>query len=193
MKYSVVILSGGKSSRMGTDKGSLMLGKSSFVDSLICNFKNSDEILLSIGEKDIYDSSVRHIKDEYKDCGPMGGIHKACKETKNDWIFVVACDTPLMDSSFADYLLTEGLSIKPEAKVILPMGKDGRLHLLGGFYHRSLFSVFERLLNIEKYRIREILNETESIIIPILDYENGIKLNNINTMEDYLELMDIIS
>lgn len=192
MKYSVVILSGGKSTRMGTDKGSLLLNEKSFVDSLVNGMQGADEILLSVGEEDIYSAGIRHIHDEYKECGPMGGVHKAIKEAANDWVFAVACDMPLMDRAFADSLLDEGLKVKPEAKVILPMGKDGRLHMLGGFYHRSLFSLFEKKLESGERKMRSLLGETESIVLPVLDYENGIKLNNINTEEDYLELKDSI-
>ena len=70
-KISAVILCGGKSSRMGTDKANLLIGEETFLEHIQKNLAGAGEVLLSVEtETDYPKNEIRHIEDIYKDIKP---------------------------------------------------------------------------------------------------------------------------
>ena len=97
-KISAVILSGGKSSRMGTDKANLLIGEETFLEHIQKNLAGAGEVLLSVEtETDYPKNEIRHIADIYKECGPMAGIHAALCSCRYPLLFTAACDMPCID------------------------------------------------------------------------------------------------
>ena len=90
---SVAILAGGKSSRMGKNKALLTYEGKTFLERLIEEFSDFDEILVSAREENQYDlgrygGKVKLISDENYDKGPLEGIRRVLSEAKNDFVFV---------------------------------------------------------------------------------------------------------
>ena len=54
MKIGAVILAGGKSSRMGTDKAGLKIGGVSFLEKIAAELSDFDELLVSVDSEDKY-------------------------------------------------------------------------------------------------------------------------------------------
>ncbi|GAB6879768.1 molybdenum cofactor guanylyltransferase [Halorubrum gandharaense] len=52
-----------------------------------------------------YSLPVRWALDDDTDLGPMAGIRNACRAAPSEYAFVVACDMPFVDPSFAAALL----------------------------------------------------------------------------------------
>ncbi|MBR7058065.1 MAG: molybdenum cofactor guanylyltransferase, partial [Stomatobaculum sp.] len=111
-----VILAGGKSSRMGRDKASLTLGHETFLQRIAaeldaCGFQekyvslgsgsrygmHEEENSTGTGEKTEIHIPVgwTAVRDRYRDCGPLGGIHAALSACRAEWALFVSCDTPL--------------------------------------------------------------------------------------------------
>jgi molybdopterin-guanine dinucleotide biosynthesis protein A len=114
---SAVVLAGGKSSRMGTDKAFLDYGERAFI-SLITDqlLRVSDDVIVAIGRKDrrefdilLRDERIRIINDTYYLENPLGGILSAFERVRHDYSFVVACDSPLLRESLVDYLYHRAL------------------------------------------------------------------------------------
>lgn len=95
MKLSVGILAGGKSSRMGQDKVLLKLKQKSFLDILINEFSDFDELIISLDYLNRYkELSCKKVEDSIKDIGPIEGIRQILKESKNKYNFICAADMP---------------------------------------------------------------------------------------------------
>ena len=95
---SGILLAGGRSSRMGTDKAELMLGGRSLMEWQV-------QKLQSLGIRDILVSgnyAVPHTKsvtDELPGRGPLGGIYSCLRAAQNDRCLVLSVDTPLVPAS----------------------------------------------------------------------------------------------
>ncbi len=105
-----LVLAGGKSTRMGSDKALLQWhGKEQryyMVDMLnsVC-----DDVYISCRveqQKDI-DNNYKTIADAYDGLGPYGAILSALTTNPNAAWLVVACDLPLLDNDTINQLISE--------------------------------------------------------------------------------------
>ena len=107
MKLSVGILAGGKSSRMGQDKVLLKLKQKSFLDILINEFSDFDELIISLDYLNRYkELSCKKVEDSIKDIGPIEGIRQILKESKNKYNFICAADMPFLKKDIVEYIST---------------------------------------------------------------------------------------
>jgi molybdenum cofactor guanylyltransferase len=101
-----LILAGGKSLRMGEDKGQLNYHGKAQVDYLKDKFsKISLETAISC-RMDQYESYDR-ITDKFEGLGPFGAIASAFQSDPNAAWLVVACDLPLVDYAVFEQLIKE--------------------------------------------------------------------------------------
>lgn len=75
MNFGAVILCGGKSSRMGTDKALLTIGGKTFLEHICIELSEFDELIISYGSLHKY-AEIKYpvVTDIYTGCGPMGGF-----------------------------------------------------------------------------------------------------------------------
>jgi molybdopterin-guanine dinucleotide biosynthesis protein A len=98
-----LILIGGKSSRMGTDKSLLNYhGKSQRAFLFDLAKKYCSEVYFSAREEQIIDEKT--IIDSYS-FGPIGGILSAFENNKNVAWLVIACDMPLVNEASFEILI----------------------------------------------------------------------------------------
>lgn len=185
---SAVILCGGQSERMGKDKASLIYERQTFLDRIISQLKGINDIYLSVGSDDKYldHHNISHIQDEYKNKGPLGGIHKALTVCKEDILFVVACDMPFVDSNLAFYLLQY---FEEDLDAVIPIDNTGRKHVLAGLYHKKAKEKIEYHLKSGHKKIIDVLNDMNVKYVSINDYKNEKKLMNYNYWDQYQRLL----
>jgi molybdopterin-guanine dinucleotide biosynthesis protein A len=111
-KFSAVLMAGGRSSRMGTDKAFLKwkgLPLWRHATELLKEF--SDDVIIASGEKKIPvdGESVRTVKDFYPGCGPLAGLHAALKTAVYSHVLLIPVDMPLFDRQAVEFLLRNSL------------------------------------------------------------------------------------
>ena len=192
---SVVILSGGKSSRMGKPKARLKIRNQTFVEYLADHLSAADEILFSVRSfEEFPEIPLKHIPDFYPGCGPLAGIHSALIHSRNPWTFIVACDSPFVswDTVKTLYSYRSVPSSKEGTETydaIIPIEEDGRLHATCGLYHKRMLPLIESLLEREAYRLRRALELGHTFYLPVNRFKDFEKIFcNINTMDDYKEV-----
>jgi molybdopterin-guanine dinucleotide biosynthesis protein A len=176
-----LILAGGKSSRMGTDKGLInWQGKphryyladllSTFCEGVYISCKNEQRVL---------GSGYQYIEDIKAEVGPFGGLYSAFTYDPNAAWLIVACDFPLLDSQTIRYLIDHR---NPD---ILATAYENPLDLLPepllAIWEPRAFPILKIALQEQKTSLRRILinNSTELIAA-----ENPALLLNVNTKED---------
>lgn len=104
-KYSMIILAGGKSSRMGTDKADLCLHGQTFLEVQIEKGKK-------LGIEDIQISGYRGTRceipvtaDRVPGKGPLGGLESCLRQAKCKKCLVLSVDVPLVPLSELEKLL----------------------------------------------------------------------------------------
>lgn len=108
MNKALVILCGGDSSRMGTNKALLPFKDKTMVEYIYDKFSPYfDKIYLSVNERGDYTHlglEAQEIPDIYRNAGPMGGILSSLTMIKEDRAFFMSIDTPFMDPAIALHL-----------------------------------------------------------------------------------------
>ncbi|MCX6188681.1 MAG: molybdenum cofactor guanylyltransferase [Bacteroidetes bacterium] len=179
------ILAGGKSSRMGTDKG-LMLYKGKEI------IKYSMEQLQPIVDKVVIVSNnmeyeklgVEVIPDLIKDIGPAGGIYSALDHSDVNLNFIVSCDMPFITKEAINFIIENTSS----SQITLPC-HHGQLEPLFGVYTKTCLVQWLTLINQGCIKIKDLASNFDLRTINIDDNElfHPTFFTNINTKEDFLK------
>lgn len=179
-----VILAGGDSSRMGTDKALLELDGITMIEHVARTLRSVFKKVVVISNVPFKYGflSLPAYPDIYRNCGPMGGIHSAFVHTEAPGLFVVACDTPLISKELIEYVTTS----HSESDIAV-VSLDGQVHPLCGVYLRSSFPIIEQSLNNHSPRLQEMFKRLNTSIIPISPdlpfYDENLLLNFNNPKE----------
>jgi molybdopterin-guanine dinucleotide biosynthesis protein A len=104
-----LVLAGGKSVRMGYDKGAVnWYGKQQryYMADLLRPYCNKVSLSCRTEQKAEIDPAYAVLEDTFIDLGPYGAILSAFRENPDQALLVIACDLPLMDASTLQYLVT---------------------------------------------------------------------------------------
>ena len=189
---AAVILTGGKSSRMGTDKAFLPLPgcpDETFLSHTLQLVRHFPTIALSVAQKDArYDVfDCIQIADCWPEIGPMGGIASCLSALDAEAILVLACDTPLLSSALIDRLETAWAE-NPDAQCILPVDADGRMQPLCAIYARTSLPLFLDAIAQEKYALRYVIDQLDTLPLTLDKTLADQAAANINTPEEYKRL-----
>ena len=170
------ILCGGKSSRMGQDKGLVTLQKDEFITHIISNLKPiTDSIVLVTQNEGYRRFGLPVIQDIYAEKGPLGGIHAALQHTQESQILVFSCDIPLLKS----YVIEELIRFKNSADIVFAK-TEKQWHPLIGIYAKTLLPVVEEHLNQNKLRLIDFIKEHK---YKAVNFKDDAAFTNINTPE----------
>ena len=173
-----IILAGGKSSRMGQDKASMILGGKTVIQHVIDNlFFVFEEIFIS-GNHNNYPISKGIIKDVTTQKGPIGGIRSALDFCQED-IFVCSCDMPFVSSDLIKNILQK----KIENRInVVRFGE--KLYPVLGIYPFSILTDLKKTIESGNLRMISFLEQQNAHYIDLEDsFEH--QLLNINTPENF--------
>ncbi|MBR5266901.1 MAG: molybdenum cofactor guanylyltransferase [Lachnospiraceae bacterium] len=200
MNVGCVILAGGKSSRMGTDKALLEYDGKQFIEQIAKELSSFEERIIARGTNSRFSDSIEEewivIPDIYQDHGPIGGLHAALSACKSDALFVVTCDMPLFSKALAERLCAEmktgeGSETNSDGEyvdaydVVISVGDNGKIHPLCGVYRKSALSVLEEQIVSDRNRVMEALKKLRVKYVTIDSPDQVRQLANINTPEEY--------
>ena len=185
VNYSVGLLAGGKSSRMGKNKALLEYESQTFVGRMIEQFEGREIILSEAYENEYEGLDVKKVHDENEDIGPIEGIRQILKASTEEYVFICACDMPFITSKIADYI-AEFISSDYDCYVITD---ESRMHPLCAIYSKKILPVIEGLIAKKDYKLRLILDNTRTKLISLENTNFDKKtVRNVNTKEEYKEL-----
>lgn len=177
-----LILTGGKSRRMGRDKKDLIYGDETFLETIQRNLSPFDSITISTRDKE----GIGKIQDIYKDCGPLAGIHSGLVNLNSHEIFVISCDLPLMKWEYIEHLLSAYDRLSPD--ILVP--KTDRVHPLCGIYSKNILHALEDSLGKRELKLQKFLKSQNTYYLPIKDegFQRALE-HNINTPQEYRNLV----
>jgi len=194
---TAIILSGGKSSRMGTNKSLLKIGDKTVIERMHDLLRNMfKDVILITNEPDDYKFLGLPIyEDIFRHRGPLAGIHSGLKHSKTNLNFIISCDLPLMTKEMINYL------IEYETNKLITVAKaDGFIQQLAGKYSMECLSPSEKILKeainnenrdaVQKKRKCNVLSLIDMVgaeIIPAesLPFYDEDLYFNMNKTEDY--------
>lgn len=186
-----VILAGGKSSRMGSNKALLPYRGGRFIEAIYRQLSSLfEEVLVVTNTPEQYAFlGCRMVADLYQDTGALAGLHAGLFHSRTPHIFAVACDMPYLNDAVIRTLTAR----RHQSDVIIPEGENG-LEPLHAVYCRSCLQAMETALQTGKRRLISFLPEVRVTTIPgetirFVDPDLD-SFRNINTPADYYDLRD---
>ena len=184
-----LILLGGKSSRMGEEKGLIEYHEKSQAEHLVSMLEELGlEVFLSVREeqKESYSFLNRpFIVDQIQSAGPLGGITSAMRTLPQTAFMVVACDLPNLQKEQLEFLL-----MNRNAKVFATCYEspiDGGPEPLCSIYEPKSFSALMKVWVNGKSCPRKMLFNRTVEILPVQDSKF---LVNANTPEERILLQE---
>ncbi|MBE0596556.1 MAG: formate dehydrogenase accessory sulfurtransferase FdhD [Desulfuromonadales bacterium] len=185
-----VILAGGESRRMGSDKSLLPLRGARFIDHVYrCMAELFEEVLIVTNSPTLYhDLPCRKIADSYRGQGSLAGIHAGLQHAGSQRIFVAACDMPFLNAE-----LIRELCRRPAADVVIPRTDIG-LEPLHALYAKECLGAMAQTLDAGQRRIVSFFPAVGVQTVPAAELTlfdpQGLSFRNINTPEEYFALRE---
>ncbi len=184
------ILAGGKSSRMGFDKGLLVLDGKIMIQYVIDQLKPIFDNLVIISNNSEYEKfGLKVIPDLIKDIGPAGGIYTALNHSDSQLNFIVSCDMPFVNTAAIDFVYKN----RKESQIILLQNK-GRLEPLFGVYSKDCEEKWLQLIDQKTIKLQDMVVHFKLKVIPVENNEifTATFFKNINTKEDFNNASNLI-
>ena len=175
-----VILSGGKSSRMGEDKSFLPFSTSNTLieyqyQRLKPYFK--DIYISSKTDKFDFIDKIFLILDENKDIySPILALDTIFNKFQNEKIFLITVDTPLVTIESISELINESKNYD------ICIAQTEKTHNLCGVFSSNISLSIKSMINNNIHKINYLIKNNKYII---LDFPNNIEFTNINNKCEY--------
>ncbi|NJB83193.1 molybdenum cofactor guanylyltransferase [Wenyingzhuangia aestuarii] len=175
-----IILAGGKSSRMGTDKGTILLNDITFTQHIINNLAPIVDEIIIVSDNENYDQfGVKRIPDNVKNYGPVAAVYTGLKASKTAYSIIVSCDSPKVDLDVFKPLLAHRNNKYDIVQYIC----NSRTTPLTALYNRKCLGIFKLALKNKIQKLRFVIKQLDDKTIPAPD-EIKDKIVNINTPKD---------
>lgn len=184
-----IILSGGKSTRMKTDKAFLKLGSRTMIEEVISRLEGRfSKLMIIADDREKYARfGIKVIEDIIPDKGPLGGIYTALVKSDSVYNFVFSCDAPFVDPGLIDHMISKA----KDFDIIVPNWQD-RFEPLHAIYSKNCIGAIEKQIKKNDLKITNLFPE---VSVSVLEQEELERFNvskvtffNINTKEDYLSV-----
>jgi molybdopterin-guanine dinucleotide biosynthesis protein A len=179
-----IILAGGKSERMGTDKGLIKLNNKPFIEHIITALEALvSNIIIVTNSKDYDAFGLIRVEDKIKNAGPLAGIYSGLKASKSAFNLVMSCDIPLINRTVLKQLITN----MEDNHDIVQVESQGQSMPLIGLYRKRCEPIFYKLLLEGERRLRFAVNSCMVKTI-VLDPKLDVYTTNINTPEQLKQI-----
>lgn len=177
-----VILAGGKSSRMGQDKGFVEFnGKPmlSYSIELLYQLNIPFRVVSHIEEYKYFGCEV--IKDIIPGKGPMGGLYTALSHCEANRLLLLSCDTPLISEELIVHLVTASDS----EKITIPVFRN-KIYPLCSVYPKSILPQVKRFIKADSLKMKTLIGTLQHKMINVDRLLKGKEyiLSNFNTKSD---------
>ncbi|HYB97293.1 MAG TPA: molybdenum cofactor guanylyltransferase [Vicinamibacterales bacterium] len=149
MTLTGVVLCGGRSTRMGQDKGALRFGSETMLERVTRIVGEVAERVVTVGRLDQHGITVH---DSVEDLGPLSGIAAGLAASTTDLNVIVACDMPLVKPA----VLRRLIDAIGDAEVCVAV-VDGHPSVLCGVYRSRVVSAAQALLDTGERRVTRLL------------------------------------
>lgn len=200
MEWTGIILAGGRSSRMGTNKAVLPIDGQPVIERLACELqKATDEVVISCGPSVLYaELGLPLRQDIYSGCGPLAGLHAGLAASARKWCLAVSCDMPFANAALFRYMAEQAQMLEDQRRgrhgesveAVIPYVGD-RVQPLLAMYRRSVLPELERALGEGLLRVNHWISGLPAKYISgeELSQASGLPAElavfNMNQPEDY--------
>lgn len=177
-----IILSGGKSSRMGTDKGLILYKDRALIEYPLQYLKPyCNEVMISANSEGYKYLGYPVIADTIKNIGPIGGINSCFEKANNEKVFITACDIPEIDEKIIQSMIDKSL----HTDVVFLNLSSGKIQSLPLILNKKIYPIIQSQIQKKQYALHNLISECIKTVgirsqKVLIEEEPG----NINTLND---------
>jgi molybdopterin-guanine dinucleotide biosynthesis protein A len=184
---ALVILAGGKSSRMGRPKAWLPFHGQPMLTRVLSRLAPLFEervVVRALGQE-LPEVEARFVEDEEPGLGPLAGLAVGLAAVTHPLAFAVSCDAPFVDPRVVAHLVVR---CQPPYAAVVPLW-EGRLQPLHAVYRADNAPILRRLLAAGRRRPVDLFTEVPTLEVPEAEIRaldpDGLIFMNTNTPEDW--------
>ncbi len=183
LNVEAVILAGGLSSRMGTNKSLVQLNQKKLIDHVFERISPQvNKVWINTNEPIRGYALDLQFSDQIQEkIGPLAGIYSSLEKVQTDWVQFCPNDCPNLPDNLVDMLSSniKGSSIK----IFIPL-VDGRPEPTFMLCHRSTRESINRFIKAKNYKL---MSWVESNHYQKITFNDGIAFANINDQEELVK------
>lgn len=188
------VLTGGRSSRMGSDKAVLSWAGQTLLERTLSVARQACGQVFICGSRERYANFGPVMEDAQLGQGPLSGIQAALHGTQTDLNLILSVDLPLMTAGFLVWLLEQARL--GEQSITAPEAQ-GQVQPLCAVYHRNVAGIVDEALGKGDLKVSRLFQRTATRIIGehvirAAGFEPSI-FTNVNTPEEYESLLQTVS
>jgi len=191
LKHTIpaIIFAGGKSSRMGEDKALLPFkGYSTLSEFQYHKLEQwFDKVYLS-SKTDKFPFKGKVIKDLYDESSPLVGLISVFETLESEAFFVLSVDAPLLNKKIIEKLY-DAYKDNSSLDAVIAQSPSG-LQPLCGIYKRSILIYAKENFSNNQHSLKALLDKST---IKTIDFKKDVLFTNINTQDEYLNLLSNFS
>lgn len=193
---TAIVLAGGKSSRMGFDKAFLDIRGRSMVEIIVDQLRTvfTDIIIVTNNPESFEGLNARITTDILRNAGPLGGIHAGLKLSVSKYVFLTACDMPILSLEYAKYMMEVASTDLPDAVI---SSKGNWIEPFHALYSKDLADDIEEKVKAGVHKIYDILKHKNVVKISeskVRGYSPNLEIftniNNLNDLQEFYKLME---
>lgn len=149
------VLAGGRSQRMGQDKGDLRLGGKTLIELAIGKLQPLCDEVVIIGQRAV--DGVRVIPDLHPGCGPIGGVEAALRDLPSNWAMFLPVDMPLLPHGLLRALCSTWNDDAGHGARVAFAVADGMSQPLVSVLHREVLRPVQDAVKAGQFKVRPVL------------------------------------
>jgi molybdopterin-guanine dinucleotide biosynthesis protein A len=183
---TAVVLTGGKSSRMGRPKSLLLFDGEPLIVHIVRALKQmfAETVIVAAPEQELPDLPAILVRDEVAYQGPVGGIYYGLKAASGNFCFVTSCDVPFLNPALISHFTCQISSYD----VVVPFWEN-RFQPLHAVYRTSVLPLLKGQLDRGELRPVFLFDKVRTCKVgedEIRRFDpEGLSFLNMNTPDDY--------
>ena len=201
MSYALVLLCGGLSTRMGTNKAFLPFGEYTLMEYQVRRFRpNFEKIYLSVPKMTDFWMQLAArldctaIPDCVEKIGPLGALYSCLSAVTEELLFFTPVDAPFTGTNAALAVcrtLEQAIETNPSKYACVLKHPTRGMQPLSAAYAKTCLPVIEHMIQAENYRLRQLLTPEHTVISDILVPQEH--FYNMNDMPSYYHALQMLA
>ncbi|MEF9951253.1 MAG: molybdenum cofactor guanylyltransferase [Clostridium sp.] len=193
---SAVILAGGKSSRMGFDKKDLVINNERLLEILTAELRQVfDEVILVTNNENNLNIFDFVTGDIIESMGPLSGIYTGLTFASSKYVYVIACDMPIVNREYINYMI-KSLESNENAQSCVTRYEQW-IEPFNGFYSKELALPIKEYLGSNRRSIYSFLKGVNTFYIDediARNFSQDFKMfYNLNTKDDVIDYKNYLN
>lgn len=162
----VFVLSGGKSSRMGQDKGLALFHNKPMITYLLDALDKLNLSIKIVANSEEYNTlGYTIVKDVVPEKGPIGGLFTAFHYTQAEFVFLISCDMPFITPEIISKIIAEVDNHEVTVATI-----QNKINPLFAIYNTSLKKLVEKRIADGNLKMQQLIHSVYSKSVKMDEY-----------------------